>query len=178
MRTAPVKLAPVKLEPFTAAPVRLAPVNVAPVRLKPVSIEPVSVAQHFRNRARHRDVPLDVVIEQLLHGLFALRVEGIRGRNHDGAADQIERHDQPSERQRIRQHFYNLPIHVVAIKRDVSELRAIQNSAQQRLDGLTQDGWHVAYGGYVDAHGQTLPARLTLERETVRVRLVVDDWQL
>jgi outer membrane lipoprotein LolB len=50
--------------------------------------------------------------------------------------------------------------------------------AQQRLDGLTQDGWHVAYGAYVDAHGQVLPARLTLERDAVRVRLVVDDWQL
>jgi outer membrane lipoprotein LolB len=52
------------------------------------------------------------------------------------------------------------------------------DAAQQRLNALDQDGWHVAYGGYVDAHGQTLPARLTLEREAVRVRLVVDDWQL
>lgn len=52
------------------------------------------------------------------------------------------------------------------------------DSAQQRLAGLTQDGWHVAYGAYVDAHGEVLPARLTLEREAVRVRLVVDDWQL
>ncbi|HEY2808131.1 MAG TPA: lipoprotein insertase outer membrane protein LolB [Steroidobacteraceae bacterium] len=52
------------------------------------------------------------------------------------------------------------------------------DAAQQRLEALNQDGWHIAYDGYVDAHGQTLPARLTLEREAVRVRLIVDDWQL
>src|SRR5450432_4257366 len=49
------------------------------------------------------------------------------------------------------------------------------DQAQQRLDGLTQDGWHVAYAAYVEVHGQALPARLTLEHEAVRVRLVVDD---
>jgi outer membrane lipoprotein LolB len=49
---------------------------------------------------------------------------------------------------------------------------------QQRLDSLDQDGWHVAYGSYTQVSGQVLPARLTLEREAVRVRLVVDDWQL
>ncbi len=49
---------------------------------------------------------------------------------------------------------------------------------QQRLASLTQDGWHVAYGAYVATSGETLPARLTLERDAVRVRLLVEDWQL
>ena len=49
---------------------------------------------------------------------------------------------------------------------------------QQRLAGLTQDGWHIAYGEYVATAGETLPARLTLERDAVRVRLLVEDWQL
>jgi outer membrane lipoprotein LolB len=48
----------------------------------------------------------------------------------------------------------------------------------QRLAALTQDGWHVAYGDYTTVSGETLPARLTLERDTVRVRLLVEDWQL
>jgi outer membrane lipoprotein LolB len=59
-----------------------------------------------------------------------------------------------------------------------SPAQEVLDVAQQRLESLTQDGWHVTYGGYVDAHAQTLPARVTLEREAVRVRLVVDDWQL
>lgn len=51
------------------------------------------------------------------------------------------------------------------------------DGAQQRLAALTQDGWHVTYGSYMSAGSQTLPARLTLERAAVRVRLLVEDWQ-
>jgi outer membrane lipoprotein LolB len=67
---------------------------------------------------------------------------------------------------------------ILGVPRPGAPVEESLNLEQQRLDGLTQDGWHVAYDAYVDAHGQTLPARLTLEREAVRVRLVVDDWQL
>jgi outer membrane lipoprotein LolB len=50
--------------------------------------------------------------------------------------------------------------------------------SQQRLSGLTQGGWHIDYNSYTSANGQPLPARLTLQRDAVRVRLLVDDWQL
>jgi outer membrane lipoprotein LolB len=50
--------------------------------------------------------------------------------------------------------------------------------AQQRLSGLTQGGWHVEYQSYESAGGEALPARLTLQRDTVRVRLLVDGWQI
>jgi len=49
---------------------------------------------------------------------------------------------------------------------------------QQRLTALTQDGWRIDYQSYTSANGQPLPARLTLKRDAVRVRLLVDDWQL
>jgi outer membrane lipoprotein LolB len=48
---------------------------------------------------------------------------------------------------------------------------------QQHLSQLTQSGWHIAYNAYTSASGEPLPARLTLERDAVRVRLLVDDWQ-
>ena len=50
--------------------------------------------------------------------------------------------------------------------------------SQQRLSALTQGGWHIDYNSYTSANGQPLPARLTLQRDAVRVRLLVDDWQL
>ncbi len=46
----------------------------------------------------------------------------------------------------------------------------------QRLASLQQDGWQIAYGGYTEVKGESLPAKVTLTRENVRVRLVVDDW--
>jgi outer membrane lipoprotein LolB len=50
--------------------------------------------------------------------------------------------------------------------------------AQQRLSALTQGGWRVEYQRYESAGGgEALPARMTLQRDTVRVRLLVDDWQ-
>jgi outer membrane lipoprotein LolB len=51
------------------------------------------------------------------------------------------------------------------------------DAAQQRLSALTQEGWHVEYQSYGSAGGETLPARMTLRRDQVRVRLLVDDWQ-
>jgi outer membrane lipoprotein LolB len=48
----------------------------------------------------------------------------------------------------------------------------------QRLKSLVQDGWHIDYDEYTSASGQPLPARLTLQREAVRVRLLVEDWRL
>jgi len=49
---------------------------------------------------------------------------------------------------------------------------------QQRLSSLTQSGWHIDYQAYAPSGGESLPARLTLQRDAVRVRLLVDEWQL
>jgi len=49
--------------------------------------------------------------------------------------------------------------------------------ARQRLTRLEQDGWRIDYGSYIAVGGEWLPARLTLERADVRVKLLVDDWQ-
>lgn len=49
--------------------------------------------------------------------------------------------------------------------------------AHQRLSALEQDGWRIDYADYTAVRGQWLPARLTLQRATVRVKLLVDDWQ-
>jgi len=51
------------------------------------------------------------------------------------------------------------------------------DSRQQRLSSLTQSGWRIDYNSYVSTSGGTLPARLTLRRDAVRVRLLVDQWQ-
>lgn len=47
---------------------------------------------------------------------------------------------------------------------------------QQRLASLQQDGWQVDYGAYTSVGGEWLPSRVTLQREGVRVRLIVDGW--
>ena len=55
---------------------------------------------------------------------------------------------------------------------------SVQLDSQQRLMELTQDGWQIDYSAYMPVGAEWLPKRLTLRREDVRVRMVVDGWQL
>ena len=47
---------------------------------------------------------------------------------------------------------------------------------RQHLAHLQQDGWEIDYGGYMPAGGESLPAKLTLQRQNIRVRVIVDGW--
>jgi len=51
------------------------------------------------------------------------------------------------------------------------------DAAQQRLAGLEQDGWQINYTSYTAVRGEWLPSRVSMQREGVRVRLLVDEWQ-
>lgn len=61
---------------------------------------------------------------------------------------------------------------------DPAAAASVQLDPQQRLTGLTQDGWQVDYGSYMPVGAEWLPRLMTLRREGVRVRVVVDGWQL
>jgi outer membrane lipoprotein LolB len=47
---------------------------------------------------------------------------------------------------------------------------------RQRLASLRQDGWEIDYGSYLPSGDEWLPERMTLRREGVRVRLLIDGW--
>lgn len=47
----------------------------------------------------------------------------------------------------------------------------------QRLAGLEQHGWQITYGQYAPVAGRWMPQRMTLQREGVRVRVIVDQWE-
>ncbi len=49
---------------------------------------------------------------------------------------------------------------------------------QQRLAHLEQDGWQVDYAQYTQVAGQWLPQQLTVTRQFLRLKLVVNAWRL
>jgi outer membrane lipoprotein LolB len=49
--------------------------------------------------------------------------------------------------------------------------------ADQRLAALVQNGWQIVYSGYLDSDGYSLPRRISMRRDDVRVRVVVDRWR-
>lgn len=55
---------------------------------------------------------------------------------------------------------------------------SVQFDSQQRVTQLTQDGWQIDYSAYMPVGAEWLPRLLTLRRQDVRVRMVVDGWQL
>lgn len=54
----------------------------------------------------------------------------------------------------------------------------IPEPGEQRLQSLAQGGWSILYTSYTLVGNEWLPARLTVQRDAVRVRLLVDDWRL
>ena len=53
----------------------------------------------------------------------------------------------------------------------------LRRNPQDRAQQLTQSGWSVDYDRYMPVDGDVLPSRLVLNREDVRVRIVVDHWE-
>jgi len=49
--------------------------------------------------------------------------------------------------------------------------------AQGRLLRLHQNGWNIDYRAYLDVDGLSLPRKLFLDRDDLRVRLVVEQWR-
>lgn len=61
---------------------------------------------------------------------------------------------------------------------DPAASASVQFDSQQRLTSLAQDGWQIDYASYMPVGAEWLPRLMTLRREGVRVRMVVDGWQL
>ena len=57
----------------------------------------------------------------------------------------------------------------------VSRGRRDQYGYYQALD---QQGWHIVFTHYQLVEGAWLPGRLALERDGLKVRLVIDHWRL
>jgi outer membrane lipoprotein LolB len=49
---------------------------------------------------------------------------------------------------------------------------------QQRLAHLEQGAWKIDYADYVESNGRWLPGKITLQSGTVRLKLVVNHWQI
>jgi outer membrane lipoprotein LolB len=53
----------------------------------------------------------------------------------------------------------------------------LKRNPQDRAQQLTQAGWSIDYDRYMPVGGDLLPSHLVLNREDVRVRIVVDHWE-
>jgi len=59
---------------------------------------------------------------------------------------------------------------------DPGSIFDLTRNEQDRAKVLSQAGWSIAYDRYMPVAGDVLPARLTLTRADVRVRIIIDHW--
>jgi outer membrane lipoprotein LolB len=59
---------------------------------------------------------------------------------------------------------------------DPSAAFELMRNAEDRALQLTQSDWRIDYDRYMPVSGDSLPAHLVLQRDSVRVRIVVDHW--
>jgi outer membrane lipoprotein LolB len=53
----------------------------------------------------------------------------------------------------------------------------IKRDSKGRISELFQDGWEVRYLRYADSRADSLPTRLQLSLEHLKVQLLIDEWQ-
>jgi outer membrane lipoprotein LolB len=61
---------------------------------------------------------------------------------------------------------------------DPNDTFDLQRNDQDRAQHLIQAGWSIDYDRYMTASGDVLPAHIVLTRDDVRVRIVVDHWDM
>jgi outer membrane lipoprotein LolB len=54
----------------------------------------------------------------------------------------------------------------------------VSRNDQDRAKTLTQAGWSVSYERYMPVAADLLPTRLVVSRADVRVRIIIDHWDL
>ena len=47
-----------------------------------------------------------------------------------------------------------------------------------RITDLMQAGWLVKYDDYVTAQGYDVPTRLTIQRDKIRLRIIINNWKI
>lgn len=79
---------------------------------------------------------------------------------------------------------FNMPLPVTSMRYWLLGLPDPRTAFDKQVDAkgelvtLSQRGWQVQYQEYTDVQGYSLPARLSIQREAVRIKVVVQQWTL
>ena len=59
-----------------------------------------------------------------------------------------------------------------------SRIERLLLDQQGHITDLAQSGWRVSYSAYNDTGGYDLPARIALQNDKLKVRLVIKNWKI
>lgn len=125
---------------------------------------------------RHSEAADDLLITNPL-GQGVARITRA-GQEFELETSQGERHQAPDAESLTQQVLgWSLPLHGlpqwVLARALPGEPAEVARADDGRVSSLSQDGWHIDY----DAYAGDRPSRLTLAREDLKIRLVIESWQ-
>lgn len=56
-------------------------------------------------------------------------------------------------------------------------MASVERAANGQISLLQQDGWNIRYTAYATPAADSLPLRMTLQREGLEIRLLIDEWK-
>ncbi len=88
-----------------------------------------------------------------------------------------------AERMMFEQLGWSLPVRgmshwVLGLPAPGSEAKSLDINAKGKLSRLSQSGWDIQYTQYASFKSANMPERLRLEHDPVRIKLVIDEWDL
>lgn len=57
------------------------------------------------------------------------------------------------------------------------DMASVERNANGQISLLRQDGWDIHYTAYATVALDSLPSRMTLQREGLEIRLLIDEWK-
>jgi outer membrane lipoprotein LolB len=71
-----------------------------------------------------------------------------------------------------------LPYWVMALPAPAPATEAqVERGPNGQISQMHQDGWEISYTAYADSSADSLPTRLTLRRDNLEIRLLLDEWK-
>ena len=161
-------------------------VRPAAAEQKPFVLNGRIAVKHDGNRSSanmrwtHRAADDDI----LLLAPFGQTVAHIHSDAREAVLDTTDKHysAQDTEELTVRALGWHLPLAglrywVLALPAPDSEAR-IERDANGQVSAMRQDGWEIRYMRYAASSSDSLPLRMSLQREGMELQLVVDEWEI
>ncbi|WP_250655029.1 lipoprotein insertase outer membrane protein LolB [Alkalimarinus coralli] len=139
------------------------------------------------NSWKQKEAQFTIDLSSTIFGLGATRIEGnpnYISMTESGEEPVISRHP----RQLIQQHIgWPLPIEQLRywvkgipapVQSPDDKVEELKFDSQGQLSQLVQNGWQVNYSKYTPSRSVSLPGKVVLRQQQVKITVIINDWQL
>lgn len=120
----------------------------------------------------------------LLLAPFGQTVAHIHSDAHEVVLDTADKHYTAQDTEELTQQVLGWHLPLAGLRYWVLALPApeskasIEHDANGQINIMRQDGWKISYTRYAAQTPDSLPLRISLQREGMELQLVIDEWEI